>query len=136
MSAVCCFIVNYSTLQFAIKLKPITDILLKSCSHVPVNTNHLHNICIMLGQRRRRWADFVQMLYKCFVFSEVLTHLYIIMWMERNRCGYGVYIKHLFHLGIFCKQFILIMTKNPFTSKCMVVFNRLMFTFMYWTCFF
>ena len=23
----------------------------------------------MLDQRRRRWADFVQMLYKCFVFA-------------------------------------------------------------------
>ena len=23
----------------------------------------------MLGQRRRRWADFVQILYKCFVFA-------------------------------------------------------------------
>ena len=24
---------------------------------------HLYNICSMLDQRRRRWADFVQMLY-------------------------------------------------------------------------
>ena len=33
----------------------------------PSNTKHLHNICTMLAQRRRRWADVVQMLYKCFV---------------------------------------------------------------------
>ena len=37
--------------------------------HCPVNTKHLYNICTMLDQRRRRWADFVQMLYKCFVFA-------------------------------------------------------------------
>ena len=35
----------------------------------PVNTKHLYNICKMLDQRRRRWADVVQMLYKCFVFT-------------------------------------------------------------------
>ena len=35
----------------------------------PVNTKLLYNICTILGQRRRRWADAVQMLYKCFVFA-------------------------------------------------------------------
>ena len=30
---------------------------------------HLYNICTMLDQRCRRWADVVQMLYKWFVFS-------------------------------------------------------------------
>ena len=35
----------------------------------PANTKHLYNICTMLNQRRRRWADVVQMLYKCFVFA-------------------------------------------------------------------
>ena len=29
-----------------------------------VAPKHLHNICTMLDQRRRRWADAVQMLYK------------------------------------------------------------------------
>ena len=33
------------------------------------NTKHLYNIYTMLDQRRRRWADVVYMLYKCFVFS-------------------------------------------------------------------
>ena len=33
------------------------------------NTKHLFNICTMLDQRRRRWADVVQMLYKCFVLA-------------------------------------------------------------------
>ena len=37
--------------------------------YIPVNTNHLYNICTMLDQRRRCWADIVQMLYKCFVFA-------------------------------------------------------------------
>ena len=31
----------------------------------PANTKHFYNICIMLDQRRRRWADVVQMLLKC-----------------------------------------------------------------------
>ena len=30
---------------------------------------HLYNICTMLDQLRRRWADVVQMLCKCFVFA-------------------------------------------------------------------
>ena len=34
-----------------------------------VNTKHMYNICTTLDQRRRRWADVVQMLYKCFVFT-------------------------------------------------------------------
>ena len=38
---------------------------------IPVNTKHLYNICTMLDQRRRRWADVVQMLYKSFVFSGI-----------------------------------------------------------------
>ena len=33
----------------------------------PENTRHLYNIYTMLDQRRRRWADIVWMLYKCFV---------------------------------------------------------------------
>ena len=33
-----------------------------------VNTKHLYNICTMLDQGRRNWADVVQMLYKYFVF--------------------------------------------------------------------
>ena len=30
----------------------------------------------MLDQRRRRWADIVQMLYKCFVFDGCAADLY------------------------------------------------------------
>ena len=41
--------------------------------HDPVNTKHLYNICTMLDQRRRRWADVVQMLYKCFVFAGIVV---------------------------------------------------------------
>ena len=36
---------------------------------IPVNTKHFYNICTMLDQRRKRWADVLQMLYKCFVFT-------------------------------------------------------------------
>ena len=37
----------------------------------------------MLDQRRRRWADFVQMLYKCFVFAGVpLYHVALLTWND------------------------------------------------------
>ena len=39
----------------------------------PVNTKYLNNICTRLARRRRRWADVVKMLYKCFVFTGNLT---------------------------------------------------------------
>ena len=36
---------------------------------------HLYNICTMLDQRRRRWADVVKLLYKCFAFAGMLLSL-------------------------------------------------------------
>ena len=47
---------------------------------IPANTKHLYDICTMLGQRRRRWADAVQKLYECF-----LWHLYDICTMSAQR---------------------------------------------------
>ena len=41
----------------------------KQITYFPSNTKHLYNIYTMLDQRQRRWADVVQMLYKCFVFA-------------------------------------------------------------------
>ena len=38
---------------------------------VLLSTKHLYTIYIMLDQRRRRWADVLQMLYKCSVFAGV-----------------------------------------------------------------
>ena len=35
----------------------------------PANTKHLYNIWTTPAQRLRRWSNFVQMLYKCFVFT-------------------------------------------------------------------
>ena len=35
----------------------------------PVSTKHLYDISTMSDQRRRRWTDIVQMLYKYFVFA-------------------------------------------------------------------
>ena len=57
-------------------LKASLDI---SCiiTNIPENTKHLYNICTMLVQRRRRWTDVVQMLYKCFLFAgyDITQHL-------------------------------------------------------------
>ena len=44
----------------------------KETGTVSANTKHLYNICTMLVQRRRRWADVVQILYKCFVFTGLI----------------------------------------------------------------
>ena len=40
---------------------------------IPVNTKHLYNMFTMVDQRRRRWSDIVNMLYKCFVFAGYIT---------------------------------------------------------------
>ena len=40
-------------------------------ARLPANTTHLYNICTMLDQRQRPWADVVKMLYKCLVFSGI-----------------------------------------------------------------
>ena len=47
---------------------------LKAKPYIPANKKHLCNICTMLDQRRRRWADGVQMLYKCFVFAGTILN--------------------------------------------------------------
>ena len=45
-----------------------------SLSVSPINTKHLYNICTTLDQRRRHWANVVQMLYRCFVFAGWYCH--------------------------------------------------------------
>ena len=48
--------------------------------YIPVDAKRLYSICTMLDQRRRRWADVVQMLYKCFVLAGtacVYYHLFM-----------------------------------------------------------
>ena len=40
----------------------------------PINTKDLYNICTMSDQRRKRWVNVVQMLYKCFVFARIMQN--------------------------------------------------------------
>ena len=47
-------------------MRPVSSYLIRIN---PVNAKHLYNIFTMLDQRRRRWSNIVQMLYKCFVFA-------------------------------------------------------------------
>ena len=57
-----------------------------SVNSSPVNTKHLYNIWTKLDQRWKRWADFVQMLHKCFVFAGLAihtqfgNHYYLVSW--------------------------------------------------------
>ena len=52
--------------------------------NISVNTKHLENTCTMLDQRRRRWADVVQMLYKCFVFGGMASIYVICVWVDQS----------------------------------------------------
>ena len=46
--------------QVGVHLDAATRLL--ASERTPVNTKKLYNICTVLDQRRRRWADVVQML--------------------------------------------------------------------------
>ena len=59
----------------------VIAIVLSAChnqwrDNIPANKKQKHNICTMLDQRRRRWADVVQILYKCFVFAWMTVNSY------------------------------------------------------------
>ena len=47
----------------------------------PANTKHLYNICTMLDQRRRRWDDVVQMLYKSFVSAGYIVVVVVVFYL-------------------------------------------------------
>ena len=66
---VCFCVLPYDT--FKLNWMEIMQTSYEWCNGTPVNTTHLglYNICTMLKQRRRRWADVVQMLYRCLVFA-------------------------------------------------------------------
>ena len=50
----------------------------------PVDTKYFHSICTMLDQRRIRWANVVQMLYKCFVFARKLAQRYLALLQRKS----------------------------------------------------
>ena len=55
----------------------------------PENIKHLYNICAILVQRRRRWADVAQMSYKCFM----LAGLYVSkIWADVAQMSYKCFI--------------------------------------------
>ena len=72
----------------------------------PVNTKHLYNICTMLGQSRRRWANIVQMLYKCFVFAGYGWSFLWILICILTREGRGALKDYniLYRLRLYCMQ--------------------------------
>ena len=59
----------------------------------PVNTKHFYNICTMLDQRRRRWADVVQMLYKCFEFAGNSSWSVVYCWWRLQADPYPMSVK-------------------------------------------
>ena len=70
------FVSNYTTIHnctttdVASQLgHSFTDTYNRWQNNFPVITKHLYTICTRLDQLRRRWADVVQMLYKCFLFA-------------------------------------------------------------------
>ena len=68
-----CFFQYQDTLKFVMSvsfqfLHPVSkiDIFSIGKANIPAKTKHLYNIV----QRLRRWSNIVQMLYKCFVFTD------------------------------------------------------------------
>ena len=66
----------------------------------PANTKHLHNICTKVDQCRRRWADVLQLFYKCFVFAvmpsariSIMGHIKV--WGNFNLV---IMVAHVLHL--------------------------------------
>ena len=68
------------------------------------NAKHLHSIYTMLDQRRRRWAEVVQMLCKCFVFAGLTisylpsppipeTKMYCIGPTQLELCTYNLLVR-------------------------------------------
>ena len=68
----------------------LADVSVSQIAAVSVNAKHLYDICTMSDQRRRRWADVVQIPYKCFVFAgmdSILRHTkYTHSVSEHGRC--------------------------------------------------
>ena len=69
--------VNVLCYYFIVLSRPLQNIVREAiviphhiCLPVhPANKKHLYNISTIMDQRRRRCADIVKMLYKCFVFA-------------------------------------------------------------------
>ena len=64
---------------------------------IPQQTWKLYNICTILDQRRRRWADVVQMLYNCFVFADIVPYLCISSECLQTHSSLAIYWQLLGH---------------------------------------
>ena len=51
---------------------------------IPANTKHLYNICTMLDQRRRRWADVVHILYKWSMFAGMVDTIDMTLYIIKS----------------------------------------------------
>ena len=79
----------------------------------PVDTKHLYNICTMLDQRRRRWADVVQMLYRFFVLAGLALDKDLTQWFCNVRPTSANITKTYFQrLGFAGWEALLIMKWN------------------------
>ena len=79
--------------------------------YTPVNTKHLYNICTMLDRRRRRWADVVQMLYKCFVPAG--TEFSVTITVERM----ATYPSNLDLIPVFYQRWASVVNGGPMLSQ-------------------
>ena len=67
----------------------------------PVNTKHLYSICTKSDQRRRRWADVVQMLCECFVFAGTsICSVYPVVGTQNQAASRYTCMRR--HLYLFC----------------------------------
>ena len=82
----------------------------------PANTKHLHNICTMLAQRRRRWADIV----KCYTNVSCLLRIMFIQLLHPHQLegllssvGLLVNMKNKNRITLLLSE-----TTNPLIHRC------------------
>ena len=156
-----CFGANYRLHYQSSVIRSITAEKAQSVHTVyPANMKHLNNICTMLEQRRRRWADFVQMLYKCFVFDVYISYyimfrfpnytgdtdvaFLIVIMSNRYACVCLSLTLHAIKLFVFIfytlstlhgiKLFILVIyTVHNYVSMCMPRLTLHVLNYLYWS---
>ena len=82
-------------------LQPLPGKVYQADDEDSANTKHLYNICTMLGQRRRRWADVVQNI--CITFVRNICITFVQRWANVEDVGptlYKWYTNVLCLLGI------------------------------------
>ena len=72
-----CWLLKQTVTAVCLCMAELVRVML--ASHSSTNTRHSNNVGLMLGHRRRRWPNIKPALFKCLVFSGILTSLIILI---------------------------------------------------------